>query len=189
MSKVIIINSSPRKGANSQVLGETIAKSVENEGGEAIIFNIREKELKACLGCDWCKRQEGDTPACVQKDDFSALIPDIVDADGIAFLSPLYFGFINGTGKNYIDRQYCLFNPGKQYAVKDKRIAVVISCGGAPADVVEGVCQQVGGWFDITGGKEIKTLVCSGTRGPGSALENEAYVKGATDLGSWLAGK
>ncbi|MCD8047823.1 MAG: NAD(P)H-dependent oxidoreductase, partial [Clostridiales bacterium] len=74
MKKVLIVNASKRRNGNSYALAKRFAELLEGKA-EVTTFNIGEKDVHVCLACDSCKRQH--TPNCVQKDDFTALIPAI----------------------------------------------------------------------------------------------------------------
>lgn len=61
------------------------------------------------MGCNACRYER----PCIQKDDFSQLIPKIKEADLIVFASPLYFWTISSKIKAFIERFYCIAKPGK----------------------------------------------------------------------------
>ena len=88
MKKILIINSSKRKNGNSYALEKRFAELL-NGKAEVTTFRIGEKEVRACLACDGCKRQH--TPNCVQKDDFSSLIPEIDSCDAMLILAPVHW--------------------------------------------------------------------------------------------------
>ena len=66
----------------------------------------------------------------MQKDDFSQLIPKILEADLLVFASPLYFWTISAKLKAFIERFYCLAQPDEHpplgryefYPVKDSAL-------------------------------------------------------------------
>ncbi len=61
------------------------------------------------MGCNACRYEK----PCIQKDDFSQLIPKIKEADLIVFASPLYFWTIFSKIKAFIERFYCIAKPDK----------------------------------------------------------------------------
>ena len=78
MKKVLIVNGSKRKNGNSYALENYFVEKLAGKA-EVSTFRIGEKSVNACLACDACKRQH--TPNCIQKDDFTALIPEIDACD------------------------------------------------------------------------------------------------------------
>ena len=88
MKKILIVNASKRRNGNSYALEKRFAEQLEGKA-EVTTFNIGEKDVRACLACDGCKRQH--TPNCVQKDDFTALIPEIDACDAMLILAPVHW--------------------------------------------------------------------------------------------------
>ena len=66
--KVIGINASPRKRANTQTLVEAVLEGAAENGAETRLVNLRELTIHGCLGCEGCKKHPG---KCVQKDDLT----------------------------------------------------------------------------------------------------------------------
>jgi multimeric flavodoxin WrbA len=54
--KVIGINASPRKRANTQTLVESILNGAAEKGAETRLVNLREFKINGCLGCEGCKK-------------------------------------------------------------------------------------------------------------------------------------
>jgi len=57
--RVIGINASPRKKANTQTLVEAILSGAEDKGAETHLVNLRELKINGCLGCEGCKKTSG----------------------------------------------------------------------------------------------------------------------------------
>lgn len=100
--KVIVISSSPKKGGNSDVLCDEFVKGANNAGNIAEKIFLRDKDIKYCIGCHYCSTV--DYTACSQKDDMSAILDKMQEADIIVFASPIYFYVISGQMKTFIDR-------------------------------------------------------------------------------------
>lgn len=71
MKKILLVDASPRKNGNSEVIVDKIAAELQD--AEITVFKLREKKVNPCFACDAC--QGKDAPSCVRKDDMSALIP------------------------------------------------------------------------------------------------------------------
>ena len=88
MKRILIVNGSNRRKGNSYTLESRIAGELSGKA-EVVTFNIGEKDVRACLACDTCKRQH--TPNCIQMDDFTALIPEIDSCDAMLILAPVHW--------------------------------------------------------------------------------------------------
>ena len=54
MKRILIVNGSKRRKGNSYTLEKRIVEQL-NGKAEVALFNIGEKEVRACLACDACK--------------------------------------------------------------------------------------------------------------------------------------
>lgn len=104
--KVIGINASPRKNANTQTLVETVLAGAAEKGAETRLVNLRELDINGCLGCEWCKKHLGQ---CVQKDDLTPLLQEMTTFDGIVMGTPVYWYQVAGQFKLLVDRLYSFF--------------------------------------------------------------------------------
>ncbi len=104
--KVIGINASPRKGANTATLVETVLKGAADKGAETKLVNLRKLDMKPCIGCDGCKENLGH---CVQKDDLTPLMEEMATCDAIVLGTPVYWFHVSAQFKTLVDRLYCFF--------------------------------------------------------------------------------
>lgn len=100
MKNIVIINSSPRKDGNSEILAKSFADGAKEAGNNVEFINLREKRINYCRGCYAC-RQLG---KCFQDDDMNDIVKKLVKADVILFSTPVYFYTMNGQMKVFIDR-------------------------------------------------------------------------------------
>ena len=100
MKNIVIINSSPRKDGNSEILAKSFADGAKEAGNNVEFIKIREKRINYCRGCYAC-RQLG---KCFQDDDMNDIVKKLVNADVILFSTPVYFYTMNGQMKVFIDR-------------------------------------------------------------------------------------
>jgi putative NADPH-quinone reductase len=108
--KVIGINASPRKNANTQTLVEAVLKGAAEKGAETRLVNLREININGCLGCEGCKKHLGQ---CVQKDDLTTLLHDMTGYDAIVIGTPVYWYHVAAQFKMLVDRLYCFFEFGE----------------------------------------------------------------------------
>jgi putative NADPH-quinone reductase len=108
--KVIGINASPRKKANTQTLVETILDGAAEQGAETCLVNLRELDINGCLGCEGCKKQLG---KCVQRDDLTPLMQAMTAYDAIVLGTPVYWYHVTAQFKMLVDRLYSFIEIGK----------------------------------------------------------------------------
>ena len=110
--KILSVNSSPRSGRNShtELLLIHLAKGMREAGAEVCIVNLREKIVKACLGCFTCWTK---TPGrCIQADDMTnELLPRVKASDLIIYATPLYYHTMNAVMSNFRERLLPLSHP------------------------------------------------------------------------------
>lgn len=123
MKKILILNGSPRKNANTASLIKAFTDGATAAGNVVHENYIQGMNIKQCLGCDACMKSHN---GCVQKDeDMAKIYADLSWCDVIVFASPVYFGFFTAQLKTVIDRMWAWFNlPGN---FKTKKQVVLIS--------------------------------------------------------------
>lgn len=97
---VIIISSSPRKGANSDTLCDQFYVGVLDAGHTVEKIFINDKKINYCTGCGYCNTNK----KCSQKDDMNEILDKMLAADIIVLATPIYFYTISGQLKTFIDR-------------------------------------------------------------------------------------
>jgi len=102
--KIIGINASPRKNANTQTLVESALNGAAEKGAETRLVNLRELNINGCTGCGGCKKDIG---KCVQKDDLTTLLQDITTCNAVVMGTPVYWYQVSAQFKMLVDRFYC----------------------------------------------------------------------------------
>ena len=92
MTKVILLNGSPRKNSNTNAVLKECAKSIEKEGIDTEIISLRRLNIKSCIACNKCV----ETGNCVLNDGLDEIIDKIKEADGFIPAAPVYFGTARG---------------------------------------------------------------------------------------------
>lgn len=103
MSKIVVLNGSPRKNGNTVKLVDAFVKGAESAGNQVTTFSAVDTKVNGCLACDYCMRNEG---KCVQKDDMQAVYDALYEADSVVFATPSYFFGMTAQIKAIIDRLY-----------------------------------------------------------------------------------
>jgi multimeric flavodoxin WrbA len=134
--KIIGINASPRKKANTQTLVGVVLEGAAGKGAETRMVNLRELNINGCLGCEGCKKHIG---KCVQKDDLTSLMQEMTTYDAIVLGTPVYWYQVTAQFKMLVDRLYSFIeiseNPEtgeqtyKSGFPKDRNFVIIISRG------------------------------------------------------------
>ncbi len=102
--KVVGICGSPRKG-NSEWMLRKLLEDIAKAGADTELILLREKDIKGCDGCLTCevggKERKG---VCSIQDDMQQIYPKLIEADALAFGTPVYFEMLSGLLKNFMDR-------------------------------------------------------------------------------------
>lgn len=101
--KVVAINSSPRKGGNTEILLKKVLETVESHGVETQLIQIGGKNIHGCRGCWACKKLQN--RKCAFNDDIlNEILEDVYSADAIVMGTPSYFSDMTPELKAFIDR-------------------------------------------------------------------------------------
>jgi multimeric flavodoxin WrbA len=101
--KVVAFNGSPRKKGNTAVLIKHVLDKLREEGIETEYHSFGGKELRGCLACYKCFKNQN--RRCSQeKDELNSYIEKMIEADGIILGSPTYFANVSAEMKALIDR-------------------------------------------------------------------------------------
>lgn len=102
--KVLVLTGSPRKNGNSNTLAVRFIQGAKEAGHNVTRFDSAFKNVNPCTACNDCG-MNGD---CVQKDDFRSVRPALLEADVVAFATPMYYFGVSAQLKAVIDRFYSI---------------------------------------------------------------------------------
>ena len=126
MSKILLINGSPRSGGCTDTALSEVAAELERNGVETELIEIGKRPVAGCIACGGCR----ETGRCVFNDDAVNRISERLDEyDGIVVGSPVYYAGPSGQICAFLDRLF-YSNGGR---MEGKIGAAVVSCrrGGA----------------------------------------------------------
>lgn len=119
--KILILNGSPRKSGNTELLVNSFMKGATESENTVEKINLSELDIKHCVGCMQCQAKKGDP--CVQKDDMKKIYSAFNDADVVIFASPLYWMHFTSKMKAVLDRLFAI----APYGVPQKETALIIA--------------------------------------------------------------
>ncbi len=141
--KIVAINGGPRKAKISKttMLLEAFLAGCRRAGAEVEVINLREKNIKNCIGCYTCWIK---TPGeCVQKDDMKEILEIRKGADLEVWATPVYIFGPTAMFKNFLDRSIPMYLP---YIVEKDGL-----CTHPPRDgsISDRVIISVAGFYEI----------------------------------------
>ncbi|MBD5340925.1 MAG: flavodoxin family protein [Bacteroides sp.] len=100
--KVLVVNGSPHlNGCTDRGLRE-VETTLQANGVEVERINIGNKDVRGCIGCNFCRRNG----RCVFNDVVNEAAPKLAEADGLLVGSPVYYAGSNGQLLAFLDRLF-----------------------------------------------------------------------------------
>lgn len=105
MTKVMIINGSPRKNFNTAKLLKEAARGAAETGAEVEIVNLYDLNYKGCISCLVCKRKGiAQSGLCFYKDELTSVLEKCLNADAVIIGSPVYHSYPSGMCRAFMER-------------------------------------------------------------------------------------
>ena len=101
--KVTAINSSPRKGGNTERMLNYVLAELKKEGIATELISIGGQTISGCRACMGCYKNQ-DKKCVIKSDIVNECIEKIVASEGFILGSPTYFADMNAEMKAFIDR-------------------------------------------------------------------------------------
>lgn len=140
MSKVVVIWSSPNVDGLTASAKNQFIKGLAGAGAEIEEIHLNKRKLEHCRACGngWgtCNK----TGTCVIQDDFAGIYKSLSDADGIVFISAVYWSDMTECFKAFFDRlRRC--DATKNHALAEKRCILMACAGGTGRGTMECLLQ------------------------------------------------
>lgn len=103
--KIVIFEGSPNKNGSSNMLAANFIRGARETGHTVEVIDAANANLHPCTGCVAC----GYEGPCVQKDDMEVFRRQILSADMMVFVTPLYYYGMSAQLKILVDR-FCAIN-------------------------------------------------------------------------------
>lgn len=103
--RIVVLEGSPNKKGSSNLLADAFIRGAKEAGHTVEIIDAAHANLHPCTGCVHC----GYEGPCVQKDDMELFRKQILRADMLVFVTPLYYYGMSAQLKILVDR-FCAIN-------------------------------------------------------------------------------
>lgn len=107
--KIAVLEGSPNKNGSSNLLANEFIRGAREAGHTCTVVDAVHAGIHPCTGCVRC----GYEGPCVQKDAMETIRSQILDADMLVFVTPLYYYGMSAQLKALVDR-FCAFNASIQ---------------------------------------------------------------------------
>ena len=129
--KVLIFKGSFRKKGYTQQLIDEVIKGINDEGGEAVLYELSHKEIIPCRGCEYCYTHAG----CSIKDYLTPMYKELEEGANFLMATPLYWAMMSGTTKVWLDRMHPILD-GEHWGIRwpDVKYATLYVSGNRDDD-------------------------------------------------------
>lgn len=180
---ITAVATSGRQNANSTALLDAAIR------GASGIETVTRRELSGisftgCTGCGSCRKG---SPVCVVKDGLTPLLGETAEASGLIIAGPVYYGYVSGIFKSFLDRWYSFKDGERKLRTKAGRPLLCILTQGHPDQAAyERMASELDRVF--TGyGFTPRRMIAAGLEAPGMAAKDEALLGQAEELGRAMA--
>lgn len=173
--KIAVITGSAHKNGTSACLAENFIRGAEEAGHEIYRFDAAFKNVHPCIACEKCHNTD---TGCAFKDDMEILNPELLSADAVVFVTPIYYYAMNAQIRTVIDRFYA--NDAALH--KNKKTALMVTMADNSIETANGAVASLKGMADFLEWEIAGTVIgvdCADV----SAMENTDYPEQAYKLG------
>ena len=173
--KIVVLSTSLRKNSNSHALAEAFAKGAADAGCEVELISLKGKRIGFCSGCLACQK----TGLCMINDDAVEIERKVLNADVVAWATPIYYYEMSGQMKALIDRLNPMFP--KDYAFRD--VYFLAAAADNKPHVPERAIEGLKGWIDCFEKAKFRGFVfCGGVAAPGE-IKGSDKLDAAYEMG------
>ncbi len=174
--KVIVISTSMRNNANSDILADEFIKGAKSSGNITEKISLKGKNIAFCKGCLACQI----TKKCNINDDVQEIFDKVVNADVVVWVTPVYYYSMSGQMKTLIDR----LNPIFVTKYKFQDVYLIATAADSSESAIDGTIKGIMGWIECLNGTRLKkVLKAVGLTNPNEVKTHDKYLKEAYEMG------
>ena len=178
MKKVIVISTSLRRGSNSDMLADKFVEGAKAAGNDVEKISLVGKNIGFCRGCLACQK----LGRCVINDDVNDIMAKVLQADVVAWATPIYYYEMSGQMKTLIDRMNAMYEQDYQFRDIYLLTTAADDYEQAPKRAETGLT----GWLDCYPKTRLAgSLFCGGVNDP-REIEGNPKLQEAYELGKGI---
>ena len=175
MKRVIVISTSLRRGSISDMLADQFVAGAKAAGNNVEKISLVSKNIQFCKGCMGCQK----IGRCVIKDDVNDIMEKVLEADVVAWATPIYYYEMSGQMKTLIDRMNAMYE--QNYHFRD--IYLLTTAAEDEKETPKRAEIGLTGWIDCYPKSRLAgTLFCGGVNDP-REIEGNAKLQEAFEMG------
>ncbi|MBP5306949.1 MAG: flavodoxin family protein [Paludibacteraceae bacterium] len=175
MKKVIVISTSLRHRSNSDRLADKFAEGAKAAGNDVEKISLVGKNIQFCKGCFACQ----ELGKCVIRDDVNDIMAKVLEADVVAWATPIYYYEMSGQMKTLIDRMNAMYE--QDYKFRD--VYLLTTAAEDEEDTPKRTETGLSGWIDCYPKSRLAgSLFCGGVNDAGE-IEGNPKLLEAYELG------
>lgn len=175
MKNVLILSSTPRVNGNSEILCRSFMKGAKDAGHFVEKIALRDCKINYCRGCSVCSYQK---KPCPQNDDAAWIIEKMLQADVIAFATPVYFYAMSAQMKTLLDRCCGLYTE-----MKNKDFYLLATAAEDDPEIMNRIAESFQGFFDCLENPTVKGHLFCGDVWHAGEIAGRPELKTAYDAG------
>ena len=176
--KIVVLEGSSNRHGSSNMLADCFRQGAEEAGHTVEIIDAAHADIHPCTGCVHC----GYEGPCVQKDDVEQFRRQILDADMMVFVTPLYYYGMSAQLKTLVDR-FCAFNSSIQRKhMRSALLAVAWNSDGWTFEALESHYKTLVRYLNL---QDMGMVLGRGCGAP-SMTQHSPYTQQAYELGNGL---
>lgn len=178
-----VVGSGRSAGASARLLTEALAGAAGGSRAPGTTIHLAHLTFRGCIGCRACRTT---AQGCVLRDDLTSVLETTARADALILASPIYYAYVTGLCKSYLDRWYCFRDGAGGLRVPSGRPALLLLTQGNPNPAAyDSVRQNLEKVLSAYGFRPT-TLVASGLAPAEDAPLEPRLIDRARHLGSTL---
>ena len=175
---VLIISGSPRKGGNTDLLCDAVARGAEEACGRVEKIFLADHRIDYFSEAD---EQRVGNRAGEAEDDVPMLVDKMVRADVIVLASPVYYMNITGQLKTFIDRTF-----GRYREMTDKEFFYLTACADPEESTADWAVNAFRGFVMCLPNPTERGMVKAIGMGRKGAVKGSQYEEEAYNLGKGI---
>ena len=176
--KIVVLEGSPNRNGSSNLLADCFRQGAEEAGHTVEIIDAVHADIHPCTGCIHC----GYEGPCVQQDDMEIIRPQILTAEMMVFVTPLYYYGMSAQLKILLDR-FCSCNSSIQRKhMKSALLAVAWNSDNWTFDALEAHYKTLVRYLNL---QDMGMVLGSGCGTP-SMTQHSRFPQQAYELGNRL---
>lgn len=121
--KIVMLTGSPHRQGTSALLADEFIAGASSKGHTIVRFDTAFEKVGPCRACYYCNEHNGE---CIQQDAMRNILPEVLSADMIVLVTPLYYYNMTAQLKAVLDRMMPQREALRKHRMKS---AMLVTCG------------------------------------------------------------